>query len=112
MFEPGSGSGSSLHRKLLIANQSCPKVAQKLPRDVNMEMVTKIVPMRAVELSIGPFCTEFRCEQLCDNEVSGIGVNFLAPRHKHRNGHESGPGESCKPLDRTILHRISVRTFL
>ena len=43
---------------------------------------TKRVAMRAVDLSIGPFCTEFRCEQLCDNEVSGIGVIFLAPRHK------------------------------
>ena len=74
MFEPGSGSGSVLHRKLLIANQSCPKVAQKLPRDVNTEMVTKIVPVRAVDLSIGPFCTEFRCERFCDDDVFGIGV--------------------------------------
>ena len=34
-----------------------------------MEMVTKVVPVRAVELSIGAFCTEFRCEQLCDNGI-------------------------------------------
>ena len=65
----GSGSGSVLHRKLLIANQSCRKVAQKLPRDVNTEMVTKIVPVRAVDLSIGPFCTEFRRERFCDDDV-------------------------------------------
>ena len=32
-----------------------------------MEIVRKVVPVRAVELSIGAFCTEFRCEQLCDN---------------------------------------------
>ena len=25
--------------------------------------------MRAVELSIGAFCTEFRCEQLCDDDI-------------------------------------------
>ena len=72
MFEPGSGS--VLHRKLLIANQSCPKLAQKMPRDVNMEMVTKIVPVRAVDLSIGPFCTEFQCERFCDDDVFGIRV--------------------------------------
>ena len=30
---------------------------------------TKRVAVRAVELSIGAFCTEFRCEQLCDNDV-------------------------------------------
>ena len=93
--------------------KSCPNiVARKLAQDINTEIVMKTVHVRAVELSIGPFCTEFRCEQLCDNEVSGIGVDFWAPRHKHRNGHESGPRESCEPLDRTILHRISVRTFL
>ena len=34
-----------------------------------MEIVTKVVPIRAVELSIGAFCTEFRCEQLCDNGI-------------------------------------------
>ena len=40
------------------------------------------------------------------------GVNFWAPRHKHRNGHENSPGESWGPLNRTILHRISVRACL
>ena len=45
-----------------------------MPRDVNIEMVTKIVPVRAVDLSIGRFCTEFRCERFCDDDVFGIGV--------------------------------------
>ena len=36
-------------------------------RDVNTEIVTKMVPVRAVDLSIGPFCTEFRCERFCDD---------------------------------------------
>ena len=31
---------------------------------------TKRVAVRAVELSIGAFCTEFRCEQLCDDDIS------------------------------------------
>ena len=61
----------SVARKLF---ESCPKVARKLPRDINTEMVTKIVPVRAVDLSIGPFCTEFRCERFCDDDVFGIGV--------------------------------------
>ena len=38
-----------------------------------MEMDTKVVPVRAVELSIGAFCTEFRCEQLCDDGIFGSG---------------------------------------
>ena len=32
-------------------------------------MVTKIVPVGAVDLSIGPFCTEFRCERIRDDVV-------------------------------------------
>ena len=55
--------------------------------------------MRAVELSIGAFCTEFRCEQLCDDDFFLIGVTF-------RNFHEKGRRESCEPLDLTILHKI------
>ena len=35
----------------------------------------------------------------------------VAPNNKRRNYHENGPRESCGPLDRTILHRISVLTF-
>ena len=31
---------------------------------------------------------------------------------KHRDGHENSPCESCEFINRTILHRISVRTFL
>ena len=36
-------------------------------RDINTEIVTKIVPVRAVDISTGPFCTEFRCERFCDD---------------------------------------------
>ena len=55
----------------------CPKVALKLPRDINTEMFTTLVPRRAVNFSIGAFCTEFRCEQLCDDDIFfWIGVNF------------------------------------
>ena len=39
------------------------------PGDINTEIVTKMVPVRAVDLSIGAFCTEFRCEQLCDDDI-------------------------------------------
>ena len=38
-------------------------------RGIKTEIVTKVVPVRAVNLSIGPFCTEFRCEQLCDDDI-------------------------------------------
>ena len=33
------------------------------------EIVTKIVPVRAVNMPIGAFCTEFRCERFCDDDV-------------------------------------------
>ena len=33
------------------------------------EMFTKRVAVRAVDLSIGAFCTEFRCEPLCDDDT-------------------------------------------
>ena len=56
-------------------------------------MVTKIVAVRAVYFSIGPFCTEFRCQQLCDDEVFGIRARKMGPRQTHRNGHESGRRE-------------------
>ena len=37
----------------------------------------KRVAVRAVELSTGAFCTEFRCEQLCDDDIfSGSGSKF------------------------------------
>ena len=50
-----------------------------LPSSVNQlstEIVTKVVPMRAVNLLTGPFCTEFLCELLCDDDAFGIEVNF------------------------------------
>ena len=34
-----------------------------------IEKFTKRVAVRAVELSTGAFCTEFRCEQLCDDDI-------------------------------------------
>ena len=40
-------------------------------------MFTKRVAVKAVELSIGAFCTEFRCEQLCDDDIFfGSGTIF------------------------------------
>ena len=50
-------------------------------------MVMKVVPTRAVNLSIGAFCTEFRCEQLCDDGVfrSGPGDRPSGPNLGLRN---------------------------
>ena len=36
--------------------------SKKLPRDINTEMVTKVLPVGAVNLSIGAFSTELSCE--------------------------------------------------
>ena len=60
---------------------SCPKLAGKWARDVNTEMVTKVAPVRDVELSIGAFCTEFRCEQLCDDGILSSRVKIWIFRH-------------------------------
>ena len=42
---------------------------QKLSRSIKTKTVTKIVPVRVVDFSIGPFCTEFRCERFRDDAV-------------------------------------------
>ena len=60
-FDPFRISGSNRFKRF-------EPVARKLPRDINTEMFTKRVAVRAVNFSIGPFCTEFRCEQLCDDD--------------------------------------------
>ena len=39
------------------------------PRDVNTEIDTKIVPVRAVNSPIDAFCTEFRCESIRDDDA-------------------------------------------
>ena len=51
---------------------------ENCPGDINTYIVTKVTPVRAVDLSIGPFCTEFRCEQLFDEDIFREGVNFWA----------------------------------
>ena len=43
--------------------------SEMLGPETKTEMVTKMVPVRAVNFSIGAFCTEFRCEQLCDDDI-------------------------------------------
>ena len=60
------------------------------PRDINTEMVTKLVPVRAVNFSIRPFCTEFQCEQLRDDDIFEIGVGKL-----HRSGIVQGEVRYC-----------------
>ena len=45
------------------------KVARKWPRDINTEMVMKVVAVRAGNFSIGRFCTEFWRGQLFDDKV-------------------------------------------
>ena len=42
---------------------------QKLSRSIKTETVTKIVPVGAVDLSIGQFCAEFRCELFRDDNI-------------------------------------------
>ena len=42
---------------------------EKHARDINAEMVMKVVAVRA---AIGRFCTEFWCGQLCDDDIFGM----------------------------------------
>ena len=48
-------------------------------------MFAKVVPVRAVDLSIGPFCTEFRCEQLCDDDIFRDRDQLLGPETGFRD---------------------------
>ena len=89
--------------------ESCPTVGPRRKHGNGHELVA----VRAVNLSTGPFCTEFGANVLVMMTFLGIGVNFWAPRHKHRNGNNDSRRESCEfIINRTILHRILVRTTL
>ncbi len=46
-------------------------------------MVTKVVAVRAGKLLIGRFCTEFRCEQLCDDKVFWDRARKYGPETKN-----------------------------
>ena len=89
-----------------------------------IEKFTKRVAVRAVELSTGAFCTEFRYERLRDDGIfflflihvgrgwplgpSAEMLHFLNSRVNQRV-HEKGRRESRGALDHCILHRILVR---
>ena len=64
-----------LRNRVLIAQklpEGCLKVALRRKHRNRHESNA----MRAVNLSAGPFCTEFRCEQLCDEDMFlGSGSN-------------------------------------
>ena len=49
-----------LYNIFFLGDSLCTRVALG---DINTEISTKIIPVRAVNFSIGPFCTEFRCER-------------------------------------------------
>ena len=82
--------------KVALELGPAPDVASFFLIRAEIEKFTKRVAVRAVELSSGAFCTEFRCEQLCDDVIFSI-------------FHEKGRRESCGVLDHRILHRIPVR---
>ena len=66
--------------------------------------------MRAVELSTGAFCTEFQCEQLCDDDVFCDWVQlFFIFCDRGQLFHGNCCHESSEALDHCILHGISVR---
>ena len=81
--------------------QSCLKVVRKAVRKLS-ESCPEMCPAGAQRLS-----------KSCPNLVQKSSKSCPKARwHKHRNGHGSGPRESCGALDRCILHRILVRTTL
>ena len=84
-------------------------------------MVTKVVPMRAVNISIGAFCTEFRCEQLCDDGIfrSGPGDRAWGKQIGLKKSMRSGsnpaaPGYKFSPvrLGARFQHVCSVRAWV
>ena len=80
-----SGSVRTVHRFTRFAGSrgsvhAVRPVATKSPRHIKAEIVTKVVAVRAGNFSIGPFCTEFRCEQLCDDGVFQKGLKIWPVR--------------------------------
>ena len=67
------------HMRMAQSFFTCGFDFENAPRDINTEIVTKVVPVRAVNLSTGPFCTEFRCEQLCDEDIFRDRGQLLGP---------------------------------
>ena len=49
-------------------------------RGIKTEIVTKVVSVRAVNLSTGLLCTECRCEQLCDDDIFRDRGQLLGPK--------------------------------
>ena len=91
LYSPSAGrssrSGRSAFPKPLQPSRSSrltlsrsSRLGQKLARDINTEMFTKVVPRRAVNFSIGAFCTEFWRERFCDNDVFWVRHSRSADR--------------------------------
>ena len=59
-----------------------------MPWNINTEMVAKIVAVRVVTVSIGPFCTGFRCEEL---GAVGIFGKWTIGEGKWTNGDGKSP---------------------
>ena len=69
-------------------------------------MVTKIVPVRTVNFSIGPFCSEFWCESIRHDAV--FQKMLSSQKRSHRNSVQNGPIEKFTALTGTIFVSISM----
>ena len=67
-------------------------------RDINKEIVTKMVPVRAVDLSIGPFCTEFWRERFRDSDFFES-ATADRPSRSRQSGLPQPIGRSPPPAD-------------
>ena len=112
--------GSWLLDKFLIAHFCCPEVAQRLSKSCpkGVQGLSKSCPKPVQKLPKACPKVDQKLSKCYQNVIQKLSNNVneccwkVTPRHKHRNGHESGPHESCEFVNRCILHRISVRTTL
>ena len=77
------------------------------PQDINTEIVMKVDPVRAVNLSTGPFCTEFWCEQLCGEDIFRDRGQLLGPETRPRDIN----AETVKKMDPVRAVDLSIGPF-
>ena len=66
--QPGRSSRSTLSRSSRLGH----KLPKSWPSDINTKIVTKIVPMRAVNMPIGAFCIFFWRKRFCDDDFLSL----------------------------------------
>ena len=75
-------------------------------------MIKKAVVVRAVDFSTGPFCTEFWCEELCDDGIFGIGVGKSTTGSANNRPSRLGNRQSGLENRPKVVRKLPKPTFV